>query len=170
MVFFTSVSYAAPVRGLASKSKKTIKKARYQNHRPRLNLPIDRKKFWISSYFGIRQNPNGPGFHSGVDLAALRGTPVKAAGDGLVVYAGYRSGYGNMVEIAHSKHLRTRYAHLDKIDIKAGKRVKVGVCIGKVGATGNVRSSSKGGDPSHLHFEVRNHGKPTNPLRFLKKL
>lgn len=178
IAFWVGVLHTASVKSEKLKSKvikksnhvSQVKKTRYHNYRPRLSLPVDRKKFWVSSYFGPRKNPNGLGFHSGVDLAAFRGTPVKAAGDGLVVYAGWRRGYGNLVEIAHSKHLRTRYAHLDKISTRVGKRVRSGALVGKVGATGNVRSSRKGGDPSHLHFEVRDHGKAMNPLYFLKKI
>lgn len=171
LLFATCMGVACSMPVYGAQKKNNVKRSRYQDYRPYLQFPVERKKFWVSSYYGSRKQPNGkPGFHSGIDLAAFRGTPVTAARDGLVVYAGNRGGYGNMVEIAHNKHLRTRYAHLDAITTTVGKRVRVGALIGKVGATGNVRSSKKGGDPSHLHFEVREHGKPTNPLRFLKKL
>lgn len=140
-------------------------------HRPayaerRFLWPLDRSRFWISSPFGPRKNSNGSrGFHSGMDLAALRGTPVYAAGAGRVIEVGYNSGYGKTIVILHSKRYKTRYAHLSRILVQRGQGVTAGQHIGKVGATGNVRKSGK--DPSHLHFEVYANGRQVNPLYFL---
>lgn len=123
--------------------------------------PIDLCEFWISSLYGMRRKK----MHNGVDMAAITGTLVKAAADGVVkvVQAG-APGYGNLVEIEHRDgDIVTRYAHLDKMLVSTGQKVKKGQIIGKVGATGNVR----GADPSHLHFEILLHGERIDPLKYL---
>jgi murein DD-endopeptidase MepM/ murein hydrolase activator NlpD len=128
--------------------------------------PIERSQCWLSSHFGPRKKQDGSwGFHSGIDMAAVRGTPVYAAAAGVVVQAEYVSGYGNMILIEHNSKYRTRYAHLDKILVKVGKKVSQNQCIGKVGDTGFIRK--KGRDGSHLHFEVLAFGKQMNPLYVL---
>ena len=126
-----------------------------------LDWPIDLCEFWISSLYGMRNKK----MHNGIDMAASRGTLVKAASDGVVVLAHTgMSGYGNLVEIEHRKgNIVTRYAHLDKILVTVGERVKKGQVIGRVGATGNVR----GADPSHLHFEILKNGSRVDPLKYL---
>jgi murein DD-endopeptidase MepM/ murein hydrolase activator NlpD len=126
--------------------------------------PIERAHFRISSVFGPRKKANGsPGFHYGLDMAAMRGTPVKAAAGGVVIEARNARGYGKTIVIAHNRKYRTRYAHLSTIYASVGQKVERGDCIGKVGATGHVRSAH-GGDPSHLHFEVCSFGKHINPM------
>ena len=136
---------------------------------PIFDLPIDKDSFWLSSPFGTRRNPGGGrGFHFGIDMAAVRGTPVKAAGDGTVIYAGHQPGYGNVIVIKHDGKFKTRYAHLHKILIKSGAQVTAGQVIGKVGSTGNTRASGKMRDSSHLHFEVEMYGKRVNPFYFFK--
>lgn len=128
--------------------------------------PIDPSRFWLSSLYGPRKNPNGWKFHHGLDMAAIRGTPVKAAAQGQVVEVRYdMHGYGKMVMIEHSSKHKTRYAHLDKILVNVGQQVERGTVIGRVGATGNVRSM--GFDGSHLHFEVLISGHTVNPLHCL---
>ncbi|MDR3551031.1 MAG: M23 family metallopeptidase [Candidatus Babeliales bacterium] len=130
--------------------------------------PIDRSVFWLSSPFGARKKPNGTaGFHTGIDLAATKGTPVKSAAGGIVVEARYVSGYGNTVVVAHTGKYRTRYAHLNSMSVDVGQKVEQGQLVGKVGATGCVRSKRRGGDASHLHFEVHAFGKQVNPIYFL---
>ena len=97
--------------------------------------------------------------HTGVDYAASRGTPVRTTGDGTVVFADKKGGYGNLVEIKHTEDYSTRYAHLNKFHskIKVGKKVKQSETIGYVGRTGTAT-----GD--HLHYEFRVNGKHTNPV------
>lgn len=130
--------------------------------------PLDRSQFWLSSSYGPRKNPDGSwGFHTGVDMGAVKGTLIKAVGDGVIVQASYCAGYGNTIVISHNRRFKTRYAHLDKILVSVGQRVMQGDFIGKVGATGNVRTSKRGGDASHLHFEVCVYGKHVNPFYFL---
>jgi murein DD-endopeptidase MepM/ murein hydrolase activator NlpD len=98
--------------------------------------------------------------HPGVDLAAPGGTPIYAAGDGRVVQAGWRGGYGNYTCIYHGmyqgKGLSTRYGHQAAILVQVGQRVGRGDLIGRVGTTGD-----------HLHFEVRVDGTPVQPLNWL---
>ena len=97
--------------------------------------------------------------HTGVDYAASRGTPVRTTGDGTVIFADKKGGYGNLVEIKHTEDYSTRYAHLNKFHskIKVGKKVTQSETIGYVGRTGTAT-----GD--HLHYEFRVNGKHTNPL------
>jgi len=145
----------------------TMKKTSVRNKgKIGLSWPIKRSRFWISSLYGPRKKRSGAwGFHYGVDMAALKGTPVCAAYTGIVVEARYSSGYGNTIVMAHSRKHRTRYAHLSKILVKVGQKVKRRAVIGKVGDTGYVRS--KGKDASHLHFELIEFGKKINPLPFI---
>ena len=97
--------------------------------------------------------------HTGVDLAAARGTPVYAAADGSVGHAGTRGGYGNLVEVHHPNGYATRYAHLSRIaaGVRAGAAVRQGDVIGYVGSTGLSTGP-------HLHYEVRRKGQPVDPL------
>lgn len=133
---------------------------------PVFQWPIPRKNFWLSSQYGPRKKPDGTwGFHYGLDLAAVRGTLVYAAGTGIVIEARYAQGYGNTVLISHNNKFKTRYAHLDKILVNVGQKVGHTNVIGKVGDTGLVRR--KGHDASHLHFEVYVFGKRLNPLYFM---
>jgi murein DD-endopeptidase MepM/ murein hydrolase activator NlpD len=130
------------------------------------NWPIKRSEFWLSSFFGPRRKPDRSwGFHYGIDMAACRGTPVNAAADGIIIEAHYHSGYGNTILISHNNKYKTRYAHLDKMNVSVGQKVEQGQLIGKVGSTGAVRKK-KGRDASHLHFEIYAHGKQINPLSF----
>lgn len=97
--------------------------------------------------------------HTGVDLAAPRGTPVHAAADGTVTFVGWISGYGRMVKIDHPNGYSTRYAHLSGFadGLEAGEHVSKGDTIGYVGASGLATGY-------HLHFEIRRYGTPHNPL------
>ncbi len=116
-----------------------------------------------SSRFGSRIDPfnKAPAFHSGLDYAAPRGTPVKATAGGTVRSAGRKGGYGIMVEIDHGAGLTTRYAHLSKALVSPGERVAPGQLIGKVGSTG--RSTGP-----HLHYETRKNGKAADPAIYLR--
>lgn len=112
--------------------------------------------------FGLRKDPiNGQiRFHPGLDLAPGLGSRVVAAQDGIVAFAGPYAGYGNLIILNHGRGLTTWYGHLEQILVKVHKAVKKGDLIGKVGATGRVTGP-------HLHFEVRLHNKPQNPLLYL---
>lgn len=117
---------------------------------------------WYSSNYGYRIDPfsGQKAFHEGVDFMADSGTPIHAAGGGIVVYADTYAGYGNMIEIDHGNGLISRYAHASKVLAKVGDVVMKGQKIGEVGNTG--RSTGP-----HLHFEVRYRGAPQNPEHYL---
>jgi len=118
----------------------------------------------VSSYFGMRFHPILRIYrpHQGVDYVAPRGTPVSAIADGTVTMARWCDGYGNLVEIKHSGGLVSRYGHLSKYGpgIKEGRFVRQGATVGYVGATGLATGP-------HLHFEIRQGGKPVNPLKVI---
>lgn len=129
-----------------------------------LAWPLRHGSFRIGSPFGARRRPNGTwGFHHGLDLPAAHGTIVMAAAPGIVIEAHHAVAFGNTVLISHSNTLKTRYAHLSKIDVRVGDQVEQGQCIGRVGNTGNTR----GRNGNHLHFEVLTHEKRVNPTYFL---
>jgi murein DD-endopeptidase MepM/ murein hydrolase activator NlpD len=94
--------------------------------------------------------------HEGLDYAAPLGTPVMAAGDGVVLRAGRSGGYGNLVELRHANGIITRYGHLSRIDVHVGERVKQEERIGAVGATGLATGP-------HLHYEFRVGGVARDP-------
>ncbi len=115
----------------------------------------------ITSGFGMRRHPllGYNKLHTGIDFGAPRGTPIKAAGDGVVEHAGWRGAYGRTVIIKHDGRYSTLYAHMSRTaSLKAGQKVRQGQVIGYVGSTG--RSTGP-----HLHYEVRMAGKPINPRR-----
>lgn len=142
------------------------RRLRNRMHIGLFDWPIEKTQFWLSSFFGPRRKPNGRwGFHYGVDMAAVKGTPVHAAAQGVVLEARYASGYGNTVLIAHENSYKTRYAHLHTIAVKSGQRVEKGHKVGTVGATGFTIKSGR--DASHLHFEVYERGKHVDPLYLL---
>ncbi len=117
----------------------------------------------ITSSFGYRRDPfNGSSaMHSGIDFKGAHGSPIFATAMGKVTYAGWRSGYGKVVEVTHGNGLMTRYAHLSRIGAKVGQRVEAGDTIGGLGSTG--RSTGP-----HLHFEVRINNRAVDPRRFLE--
>jgi murein DD-endopeptidase MepM/ murein hydrolase activator NlpD len=140
-----------------------LPRKRYTHQKQLFEWPIDQDSFWISSYYGRRSRNR---FHKGIDLAAPKGTPVKAAADGTIEYAGWAGTFGTMVLIRHhspTKGYKTRYAHLHKSKILVGERVNKGHIIGFVGNTGRV--SGKNG--YHLHFEVLHNGTALNPMLVL---
>ncbi|MFZ2587361.1 MAG: M23 family metallopeptidase [Alphaproteobacteria bacterium] len=117
----------------------------------------------MSSTFGWRIDPvrGGRAMHSGFDIADSVGTPVVSAGEGVVVFAGWRFGYGNLIEVKHTGGFSSRYAHLSKRFAVEGQRVQPGDLIALMGNTG--RSTG-----SHLHFEIRKDGQALNPYPFIK--
>ncbi|MDR2652167.1 MAG: M23 family metallopeptidase [Prevotellaceae bacterium] len=118
----------------------------------------------LSSVFGYRTDPvyGGRQYHKGVDLSGNTGMPIFASGDGVVSIASYNGGgYGNMVEVDHGFGYTTRYAHLRRINVVKGKKVKRGEKIGEMGSTGKSIGP-------HLHYEVRLKGNPQNPLLYFE--
>ncbi len=117
----------------------------------------------MSSSYGYRRDPitGGGAMHSGIDFKGPYGQPILSAANGIVTHAGWKSGYGKTVEITHGNGLLTRYAHLSRIHVATGQKVKQGLQLGAMGSTG--RSTG-----THLHFEVRLNGRAINPRPFLE--
>lgn len=124
-----------------------------------LATPIDSTKMRITSRFGRRTHPvlGYSKMHKGIDFGAPVGTPVSSAGDGVVVKAGWNGSYGNYVLIRHNNQYSTAYAHLSKIHVKAGQRIRQRQNIGSVGTTGRATGP-------HLHYEVIANGTQVNPM------
>ena len=122
-----------------------------------------KEKIKLASGYGRRKDPftGKYAFHNGLDFRASWRSPVLATAPGKIIYAGWRTGYGKVIEIDHGHHFRTRYAHLSKIFVQKGSQVAVGQKIGSIGSTG--RSTGP-----HLHYEVRFKNRTYNPKKFLE--
>jgi murein DD-endopeptidase MepM/ murein hydrolase activator NlpD len=122
---------------------------------------------YISSRYGLRRHPifKRRRMHSGMDFAAPRGYRIKAVDSGKVLFAGFKKGYGNVTIINHgyykNKKISSLYAHQWKMIVKKDDFVKKGQLIGYVGSTGYSTGP-------HLHFEIRENGKPVNPSPYLR--
>jgi murein DD-endopeptidase MepM/ murein hydrolase activator NlpD len=121
---------------------------------PQLRWPV---KGVLYSRFGMRQGQR----HDGIDIAAPEGSPVTAAADGEVAYAGEQPGYGHVVILRHPGGLLTLYAHMSKVLVPERSRVRAGDAIARVGQSGRTSGP-------HLHFEVREGTRPRNPLLYLR--
>lgn len=127
-----------------------------------LSHPI-RGSYRYTSGFGGRRDPKTGGWrqHNGTDMAGPRGTTIVATADGVVSFAGRQSGYGRLVKIKHKQGFETYYAHMNRINVKAGQKVSRG---DKIGAMGNSGRSTG----VHLHYEIRQGGKPVNAIKYIK--
>ncbi|MGB1230131.1 MAG: M23 family metallopeptidase [Holosporaceae bacterium] len=147
----------APKAAPASKKDPVAKASDFE-----LKAPLHKAR--VSSPFGFRHHPvlHKRKLHKGMDFAAKKGTPIKAAADGVIVLAQHAGGYGKYVLIKHKDGYSTGYAHLSRYHkgIKAGTKVTKGMLIGYVGNTG--RSTG-----AHLHFELIKNGRHINPKNFL---
>ena len=155
-------------KDMARINKERKKKNRAKKHwsqRPVHADFITPVKGEISSIFGLRRffnkQPRRP--HSGLDIAAARGTPIHAVADGKVIEAGNFFFSGNMVYIDHGQGLISLYAHMNRIDVKVGDSIKQGQVIGLVGSTGRVTGP-------HLHLAVIANQTLVDPLLFLDEL
>ncbi len=122
-----------------------------------LSSPLEFSR--ITSGFAMRMHPilNTWKQHNGVDYGAPTGTPVRAIGDGVIEFAGWQNGYGNVVQIRHNQQRMTVYAHLSRLGVVKGQRVDRGTVVGTVGMTGWATGP-------HLHFEVKIEGRQQDPL------
>ncbi|MBS1127121.1 MAG: rane protein, partial [Nitrospirae bacterium] len=122
--------------------------------------PVDGQ---VSSSYGYRLHPKtgARDFHSGMDIAADPGLPVKATADGIVSYAGWSGGSGNLVALEHGFGFSTFFAHNRLVAVKVGQKVKRGDILGYVGSTGNSTGP-------HLHYEVWKEGKALDPITFIE--
>jgi murein DD-endopeptidase MepM/ murein hydrolase activator NlpD len=122
--------------------------------------PVDGR---LQSSFGHRSDPfSGHGaFHAGVDISATRQTQVRATADGVVDSAEWAGNYGKLVIVDHGNGFQTYYAHLSAFSVVPGQFIRRGQVVGRAGATGRATAV-------HLHYEVRRHGIPINPHRYLR--
>jgi len=127
-----------------------------------LRTPVTFRR--ISSVFGLRRHPifGNPRAHKGTDYAAAMGTPVRSVGDGVVIFAGRKGGYGNAIDVRHRNGFVSRYGHMRNFakEIRRGTRVTMGSTIGFVGMTGYATGP-------HLHFEVLVGGVQRDPRQAL---
>ena len=125
-------------------------------------MPV-KTAFRYTSGFGGRDDPFGRGYrrHEGQDMAGAYGSPIYAIADGVVTYAGWESGYGQLIKIQHAFGIETRYGHLSKIKVDVGQRVSRGDRIGDMGNTG--RSTG-----THLHYEIRIGDRAIDPMTFIR--
>ncbi len=116
----------------------------------------------IVSGFGPRKSPGGIGStnHKGIDIDGRTGDPIRATRDGRVTYAGNSGGFGLRVDVDHGRNYVSRYAHLNRLSVAAGDRVRQGQKLGEMGATGTAT-----GD--HLHFEILRRGVQVDPAPYL---
>ena len=133
----------------------------FSSHKGLLNRPVNGR---IISLYGPYKNPkyNIANFRSGIDIKADIGEPVRSVYKGKVLYSSWFKTYGNMMIIDHGKNYYTVYAHLEELFKAKGDDVATGEVIATVGDTGSMTGAK-------LYFEVRHHGKPVNPLPWLKK-
>jgi murein DD-endopeptidase MepM/ murein hydrolase activator NlpD len=113
----------------------------------------------VTSGYGYRYL-GGHEFHPGIDLAVPYGTPVYATGSGVVVYAGWKNGYGNFIEIDHGNGYTTRYGHSSRLIVSVGQQVSKNQQISMVGCTGRCTGP-------HVHYEVLKDGKRQDPATYL---
>ena len=142
-----------PQKNISLKSFSTLKGL--------LNMPVKGK---IVSFFGPHRNTkfNVINFQSGIEIKADRGEPIRAVYDGRILYARWFKGYGNMIIIDHGNNYYTIYAHAQEIFASQGDTVEMGEVVATVGDSGSMIGPS-------LHFEVRHHGKPVDPLKWINK-
>ncbi|MFH2092580.1 MAG: peptidoglycan DD-metalloendopeptidase family protein [Pseudomonadota bacterium] len=133
----------------------------FSNYKGRLKVPVQGK---IISMFG----PSGAGddnsftFQKGIDIKVERGEPVKSVFKGEIMFAQWLKGYGNLLIVNHGDNYYTLYAHVEEIFKQKGETVEAGEVIATAGDTGSIKGMC-------LHFEVRHHGKPLNPLQWIEK-
>ncbi|HEY2858049.1 MAG TPA: M23 family metallopeptidase [Terracidiphilus sp.] len=159
--------YALRNQAMSGRVSRAIESGLSSSFRGDWTVLADAPSLWpvegrLGSGFGERQDPiNGEGaFHPGIDIEALSGTPVRAAGDGVVSDAKMGSGYGREITLDHGHDVVTVYGHLSVIAVTPGEHVSRGQVIGYVGQTGRATGP-------HLHYEVRVHMVPVNPHKYL---
>lgn len=147
-----SRSMESEIRDIQNKSKNALGTGKYI-------WPVSGD---ITSYFGYRIHPilKKRKYHTGLDIAAVSGTPIAASDTGVVIFSARNGGYGLMVTIDHGAGISTIYAHCSRLLVKKGQKVTKGQTIARVGSTGLSTGP-------HLHFEVRKDGVPVNPLDYI---
>ena len=166
---FVTVESAVASLYVKPEVKKATKKVSSGNVNTSLKISNEKKNLGISlikpisgtitSRFGVRSSIR-VSRHTGLDIAAPKGTPIKAAASGTVIYAGYKGSYGNLVVVSHGNGVQTYYGHCSALCVSAGDTVSQGAVIAKVGSTGNSTGN-------HLHLEIRVDGVALNPQNYL---
>ncbi len=143
------------------KKNKKIPMEEFKTYKGLLSMPVKGK---ILSFFGPYKNKkfNVTNFHSGIEIKADRGEPIRAVLGGIVLYSGWFKSYGNMIIIDHGQNYYTVYAHAEELFKSKGDPVETDEVIATVGETASMTGSN-------LYFEVRHHGKSMDPLKWLKK-
>jgi septal ring factor EnvC (AmiA/AmiB activator) len=158
----------APARPAATEAgerpqpvKPGAKQLSFASHKGLLDWPVRGK---IISTFGpyTDQKSNLVNFQSGINIRAERGDPIRAVAEGHAIFANWFKGFGNMLIVDHGNHYYTVYAHLEELFKVKGDRVEKGEVIATVGDSGSLSGPA-------LHFEVRHHGKPIDPLQWIRK-
>ncbi len=141
--------------------QEALKQKERLEHVPAIQPVSESKLRQMASGYGYRVDPiyGTQRLHEGMDFSCPVGTDVYATGRGRVIFAGWKSGYGNLIEIDHGYNYVTRFAHLSKINVKQGQTVERGEKIAEVGNTGKSTGP-------HLHYEVRLRGVPQNPVNY----
>lgn len=144
---------------IASGALDVLEGVSFEKYKPELDFCIPVDNYYISSDFGYRCDPitKENSVHTGLDLAASGGSPIKAVYSGKVIKAEYSQGYGNYILISHAHGIETLYAHCSSLEAEAGDTVDKGDTIALVGSTGNSTGN-------HLHFEVRKSGIRLDPV------
>jgi murein DD-endopeptidase MepM/ murein hydrolase activator NlpD len=143
---------------LALNEEKAARRAMIRRYTPTI-WPL---KGRVSSHFGGRLDPftGAADVHLGLDISGMYGAPVRSPADGLVIFAGRKSDYGNLIIIDHGNGVTTRLGHLSRFQVKVGRTVSKGEIVGNVGMTGRTTGP-------HLHYEVRVNDRPVNPRGYL---
>ena len=143
------------------KQKKNIPPKSFSSLKGLLNMPVKGK---IIDSFGPHKNKklNVVNFQSGIEIKADRGEPIRAVFNGQILYADWFKGYGNMIIIDHGENYYTVYAHAEELFASKGDTIDMGDVVATVGDSGSMIGPS-------LHFEVRHHGKPMDPLKWINK-
>src|SRR5262249_11030128 len=117
---------------------------------------------WQTSSFGVRSDPftGNRVMHKGLDIAAPAGTKIVSPSEGVVIFSSVRGGYGKCVVLDHGFGVQTQYGHMLETAVQAGDKVERGQVIGTIGSSGLSTGA-------HLHYEVRVHGIPQNPRKFI---
>jgi septal ring factor EnvC (AmiA/AmiB activator) len=146
--------------GPASNKVKNISSKAFSSFKGLLKMPVKGK---IICFFGRHTNSQSKtvNFKTGIDIKADRGEPIYSVYDGQILYSNWFKGYGNMIIIDHGNHFYTVYAHAEELFKAKGDYVEADEVIATVGDTGSMIGPK-------LYFEVRHHGRPVNPLEWLK--
>ncbi len=149
------------LRLMDSQGGNSVDDSSFLRQKGRLHIPVQGK---IVSRFGRSKTGDYKSFtfQSGIDIKVERGEPVRSVFKGDVMFAQWLKGYGNLVIINHGDNYYTLYAHVEEIFIKRGETVDTGEVIATAGDTGSIKGL-------RLHFEVRHHGKPVNPMKWIRK-